>query len=310
MRQLRSMDGVFAYQYTPAARLRVSDEDSADFLQSQFSNDLRPFEAGQAVYGLWLDVKGKVVADSWVLCEGEEAFTVISERCSAETIAEKLERHIIADDVEIETLDSGSAIALVGGNASKALEVLNLTVPDVGRFTAVEDGVCFVGRRSTSPSYELIFSDSSDAQVVVERLQEHGVEFVSEEWIQRQRMDAGVPLVPIEVGPADLPGEGGFVEDAVSLNKGCYLGQEVVARMHNVGQARRGLYLINGAGDRPVVPASLLTADGKNGGELRSVVSAEGGWCGVAMLKIRSAGDTLTLESGGPIEVVRPLRNQ
>ena len=57
------------YEYTPAAHFLVSDEDAADFLQSQFTNDLRPFEAGRSTYGLWLDVKGKVIADSVVLCE-------------------------------------------------------------------------------------------------------------------------------------------------------------------------------------------------------------------------------------------------
>jgi glycine cleavage system aminomethyltransferase T len=57
----------------------VSGEDAADFLQSQFSNDLRPFSSGQCTYGLWLDVKGKIVADSWIYCEGEEHFLVFGE---------------------------------------------------------------------------------------------------------------------------------------------------------------------------------------------------------------------------------------
>lgn len=309
MRQLRFMDGVFAYQYTPAARLRVSDEDSADFLQSQFSNDLRPFDAGQAVYGLWLDVKGKVIADSWVLCNDEEAFTLISEHCAAEAIVEKLERHIIADDVEIEELDLGAAITLVGESVVATLEVLNISVPEVGRFAATGNCVCFAGRRATVPSCELIFSAESDAQAVVQRLQELEVEFVSEEWIQVQRMAAGVPQVPVEVGSADLPGEGGFVDDAVSLNKGCYLGQEVVARMHNVGQARRGLYLLKGEGAAPRVPAAVIAADGKGAGELRSVVSIGDSWQGVAMLKIRSADAELSLDSGDSVTVAAPLRS-
>ena len=66
------------YQYAPAAHFLVTDEDAADFLQSQFTNELRPFEEGQVSYGLWLDVKGKVIADSVVLCEGAEQFRVIS----------------------------------------------------------------------------------------------------------------------------------------------------------------------------------------------------------------------------------------
>ncbi len=308
MRQLRGMDGVFAYQYSPAAQLQISDEDSADFLQSQFSNDLRPFSVGQVVYGLWLDVKGKVIADSWVLCEDDEQFRIISEHCTAEVIAEKLERHIIADDVEIEPLDGGAAIALIGEQAGAVLEQLGFEIPETGKFSEALGAVCFAGRRSTQPSYELVCADVEQADVLIAKLQGLQVEFVSEGWIQEERMSAGVPLVPQEVGAADLPGEGGFVDDAVSLNKGCYLGQEVVARMHNVGQARRALYLLEGEGAVPESPQSLVAADGKNAGELRSVVAVGDGWQGVAMLKIRFADDALALDSGPVVRVARPFR--
>ena len=57
------MDAVLGYEYKPAGHLLVTDEDAADFLQSQFTNELCPFEAGRCVYGLWLNVKGKVIAD-------------------------------------------------------------------------------------------------------------------------------------------------------------------------------------------------------------------------------------------------------
>ena len=96
--------GLYLYPYQMSAHLEVRGEDAADFLQSQFSNDLRPFYEGQCTYGLWLDVKGKLVADSWVLCEGEEQFRIFSECCRSEHIQQKLEHHIIADDVEDEFL--------------------------------------------------------------------------------------------------------------------------------------------------------------------------------------------------------------
>ena len=82
------METVFGYEYTTRTHLLVSDEDAADFLQSQFTNDLRPFEAGHATYGLWLDVKGKVIADSTVLCEGDESFRLISETSDAAALVD------------------------------------------------------------------------------------------------------------------------------------------------------------------------------------------------------------------------------
>ena len=75
------------YQYVPAGHFIVTDGDAADFLQSQFTYELRPFNVGQATYGLWLDVKGKVIADSVVLCEGAEKFRVISECCCPRAVA-------------------------------------------------------------------------------------------------------------------------------------------------------------------------------------------------------------------------------
>ena len=81
------------YQYAPAGDFIVTDEDAADFLQSQFANELRPCNVGQATYGLGLDVKGKVIADSVVLCEGAEQFRVISECCVGELIIAHMERY-------------------------------------------------------------------------------------------------------------------------------------------------------------------------------------------------------------------------
>jgi folate-binding protein YgfZ len=93
--------------------------------------------------------------------------------------------------------------------------------------------------------------------------------------------------VPADLGPADLPAEGGLVDEAVSFTKGCFLGQEVVARMHHVGRARRALRIVSGGGEVPAAPAPLQAKeDGRAAGELRSAAAAGAGrWLGLAMLK-------------------------
>ncbi|MGB0417009.1 MAG: YgfZ/GcvT domain-containing protein [Coraliomargarita sp.] len=305
------METVFAYEYTPSARIRVTDEDSADFLQSQFSNDLKPFAEGQCTYGLWLDVKGKVLADSWVLCEAAEEFLVLSESSPVADIHATLEGHIIADDVELELLDSHPAIALLGAGAKGLLEHLGVTLPAAGHFTQHDGLIVFAGRRSLAPNFECIATSAEAGQRLREQLAGMAVEFVSRDRIQVERIAAGIPLVPDDIGPADLPGEGGFQCDAVSFTKGCFLGQEVVARMHNVGQARRGLYRVSGVGRLPEVPGSLATQDGKSAGALRTVVQTPVGWSGVALLKLRAAEET-TLYSVGdqPVQVEGALRTQ
>jgi len=257
------------YPYEMAAQIRVTGEDAADFLQSQFSNDLRPFREGQVTYGLWLDVKGKVIADSWVHCEGAEQFRIFSEHCSGRLIAEKLERHIIADDVDLDVLSSAPALALVGNTDSTA-----------------GAAVTFRGRRAVRPSLELVFETKAAR---ADYLSGSAEQIVSENWIQHERLRACIPRVPEELGPGDLPGEAQLVPEAVSMTKGCFLGQEVVARLHNLGRPQRGLFLLKGEGGLPEVPVLLYGDAEKRIGELRTAYVSGTGWVGVAMLKIRYA---------------------
>jgi len=283
------MESIFGYEYEPAAHLLVTDEDAADFLQSQFSNELRPFDTGRCTYGVWLDVKGKVIADSVIFCEGAERFRILSEYSAAAVIAQKLEQHIIADDVEIEAQPTGSALALIGERAVAALEALGFPVPALGTFATVHGLTLSRGRRSQGLSFELWSDSAATVAELKARLIELGVDFISRERVQLIRIAAGVPSVPSEIGPKDLPGEGALVGNGVSLTKGCYLGQEVVSRMYNVGRPQRGLFRISGSESAPSCPIALYNRESKKIGELRSAFSTENGWQGVALLKSRYA---------------------
>jgi folate-binding protein YgfZ len=290
------------YQFAPAAHLLVTDEDAADFLQSQFTNELRPFDLGQATYGLWLDVKGKVIADSVVICEGAEQFRVISECCVGELIATHMERHIIADDVEIEHGQSTYGFEL----PARAVEALGLAYPDSGRFLLIEGGILYSVQDST---YNMLIYTESVAKLVSEKLTDLGfIEFSASER-GLARIDRGRPLVPDEIGAADMPGEGGLDRDAISFTKGCYLGQEVVARMHNVGKAQRGLFVVRGEGAIPELPLALTNSDSKQVGELRTAYLDGQTWQGVAILKTRFAGvgENLRYETY-EVSVLRALR--
>ena len=123
------------------------------------------------------------------------------------------------------------------------------------------------------------------------------------------RIDRGRTLVPDEIGSADMPGEGGLELDAISFTKGCYLGQEVVARMHNVGKAQRGLFVVRGEGVIPELPLALTNSDSKQVGELRTAYLDGETWQGVAILKKRFAGvgETLRYDTH-EVSVLRALR--
>lgn len=290
------------FTYTPAANFLVTDEDAADFLQSQFTNELRPFETGRCTYGLWLDVKGKVLADSVVLSEGAECFRVLSERCSGEAIASQMERHIIADDVAIKHCDRSYGIEL----SAAGLEALGLELPERGRFVRVQGGVIY---RVQHRLYSMVIDSESEAESILEKLIAAGFAQLSEAERGLARIGAGIPQVPGEIGATDLPGEGELERDAISFTKGCYLGQEVVARMHNLGKPQRRLFVVQGQGAAPDAPLALYNSDSKQVGELRSAYAQADGWRGVAILKTRFAGEGEILQvEDHEITVIQPLR--
>lgn len=289
-------------QFATRAHFLVTDEDSADFLQSQFTNDLRPSEAGRCTYGLWLDVKGKVLGDSWVLCEGEEQFRVLSECSDGGRIRAHLEKHIIADDVEIESCEP----AIIFELPLPALGALGLATPELGQFLQTDVGALHAARNGI---YNMVTIDELRAAGFRDRLLEAGFGELPTNLRGLARIEAGVPLVPDEIGDADLPGEGELEQEAISFTKGCYLGQEVVARMHNIGKPQRRLFVVEGEGDTPGVPLAVYNSDSKQVGELRTVYSEGEKWRGVAILKTRFAGVGERLQ-GETIEmsVIEPLR--
>src|SRR4051794_40931518 len=105
------------FPYRPAAVLRIGGADAANFLQGQFTNDLREVRNSSGVYGLWLNQKGRVLADSFIAQSGPEGFTVASYFSEAAVIQERLESYIIADDVVIENMTATwAAVSLLAAN--------------------------------------------------------------------------------------------------------------------------------------------------------------------------------------------------
>jgi tRNA-modifying protein YgfZ len=283
-------------RYQPAAVLRVSGEDALSFLQGQFTQELKTVEVGGAAYGLWLNQKGKVLADSFILRAEEGVWWVISYFSTAAVIRERLERYLIADDVVIEDqTEAWEGVVLETGDEGNGENV------EVGPWLAGRAGFVWRGRRSTGVTWEWLRSKGSALEMSGE------VQEVSTEEMERWRIAAGIPAVPREVGTGDLPNEAGLEDVAVSYTKGCYLGQEVMARLKAMGQVRRRLLKVAGVGgaDMPVaLPAGLFHGE-KRVGEVRSAVKTEGGWIGLAMVSLMGleAGAGLSLAAGAVADV-------
>jgi folate-binding protein YgfZ len=119
-----------------------------------------------------------------------------------------------------------------------------------------------------------------------------------------ERIVRGIPSVPADIGLSDLPNEGGLDEVAISYTKGCYLGQEVMARLKNLGQVRRRLHLVRGQGRPPNVGTGLFQ-NGRKVGDLRSAARDGTGFVAMAMLSTANLEETghLSLSPGGPANI-------
>ena len=273
--------------------LRVTGEDAANFLQGQFTNDLRGLRTAGAVYGLWLNQKGKVVADSFVIAGASAGeFWIVSYHAPAAALRARLEDYIIADDVSVEDVTTEwTGLTLLGAG------VVAWFAP------APRVGLSLPGRRTSEETLEWIFPLSEWPNA---RAQLAGWAEIDGVAMERQRIAAGIPAVPADIGPADLPGEGGLEPVTISYTKGCYLGQEVMARLKSMGQVRRRLQRVRGPGAAPQRPAALWQG-GRQIGELRSAVDlAEGGFIGLAMVSLVSwqPAQPLALEVAGAAEIV------
>lgn len=284
-----SNQSTFLQHYSPAAWLQVSGPDAAAFLQGQFTQDLR-FEGGKGCgYGLWLNAKGKVQADSFVFATGAGAFYVGSYASPAATVRERLETFIIADDVTVDDLTGETrAVGIWGPGARALLERAGLPVPGTNGFSESERALVFRGRHVAEENFDIVVPGEAAASwegKLLGALGEVGGHEVGANEAASARIAAAIPAIPVDLGPADLPNEGGLEAAALSYTKGCYTGQEVMARLKSMGQVRRLLRRVRMPAAPPALPAALYQGERKLG-ELRSIAPEADGFIGLAMITL------------------------
>lgn len=201
----------------------------------------------------------------------------------AAVIRERLEAYVIADDVVIEDL-------------TEAMSGLTLWT-EASAVATPAGGFRLAGRRGSEAATELVFPTAAESELTSQL--ENGSGVAAEE-MERLRIAAGIARVPEDIGASDLPSEGGLESVAISYTKGCYLGQEVMARLKSMGQVRRRLQRVRGPGEAPATPHALFQKD-KKIGDLRSAAVDAGGWAGLAMITVlhSNPSEGVALEAGG-----------
>ena len=292
----------------PSSVIEVSGPDAATFLQGQFTNDLsRLATDSPATYGLWLNVKGRVLADSHILRLAADRFAVFSFGSPVELIRRRMEDFIIADEVDLADRTAGhEGCVLVGNGTGDVLRDWGFALPPLGCYHEADGTTIFRSRTAGRQEAWHVVFPAGGADAWRRRLKT--VAEITAEALAVRRCVTGVCSIPDEVGPGDLPNEAGLEHEAISFTKGCYLGQEVMARLKNLGQVRRRLFVVRLAGGdlKPgTFPVSLMMPDGKRVGELRSAFPDGDQSIGLAMLQLHPAKPGLILrpEADRPVEV-------
>ncbi|HEY4301680.1 MAG TPA: folate-binding protein [Candidatus Didemnitutus sp.] len=262
--------------------LRISGPDAYTYLQGQFTQDL-DHPPGLAAYGLWLNQKGRVVADGFVLRLHDNDFIAVSGESPANVVRERLESYLVADEVTISDHTQALGRVAVIDDDGAALRAFG-PVPEVGKFLALPGGQVFRGRNARGLNVEY-WLETTAIPDLTRRLRDAGAREVEAGLFDAARIEAGRPKVPGDLGPNDLPNEGGIEGDAISYTKGCFLGQEVMARLKNLGQVRRRLHVVRGPGAAPAHGSALFASE-KKAGEVRTSAATPDGFVAMAMLAL------------------------
>ena len=269
--------------------LYVHGSDSRDYLQRMVSCDLSRISPQQGNRGTLLDGKGRIQA-VFDLLQWNDGFLLVTGEQESATLKSRLESMVILEDVEIET-DSHVWLHLHGDGSPGRMGDLGYT--EAGTFLAATrtDTALLVFRPRFHPQgYDLLVT-ADHGEALASSLAEMG-EVATEELREQGRILLGLPKSGAEMGERTLPPEVGL-GDAVAYDKGCYAGQEVLARIRTYGHVNREIRRLEFSAETdstgPAVGDDLWSADGgdKPIGKITSVTSTPTGWAAIASLRYK-----------------------
>lgn len=226
-------------------RLKVSGEDRARLLHAMCTNEIQAMTPGDFCYAFFLTAQGRILADAWVVCL-EDHFLLTTEAVARRKLFEHIDKYIIADDVEIEDItDSTAEVAVEGPQAGTGqLKISQTGMPGYRVIMPGEQKASFLS------NFKVIATDA-EADVV--------------------RLEHGRPRYGVDILEKHLVQETRQLQ-AVSFQKGCYLGQEIVERIRSRGNVHRGLRAISIVSSQPPEAGAEIHAQGQKVGELTSAV--------------------------------------
>jgi folate-binding protein YgfZ len=283
-------------------KLFFKGPEAAEYLQGQLTNDIEALDVGEGCYAALLDRKGHMQADMRVLRLAEDEVWVDTEAEALPPARRHLEMYKVGREVEVEDVTVGRALLSLIGPRSAELS----SAPPLPEHACEELSVDGVGCLAVGTALGIdLIAAAADAERLRTALAEAGAVEVSADAVEILRIEAGTPRFGAEMDSATMPAEAGIVGAAVNFEKGCYIGQETVARLHYRGKPNRhlrGLKL-----SAPAAPGTALSTGEKEVGRIGgSCVSPVHGPIALAILRREAepGGELLVGEDGVTAQVV------
>jgi folate-binding protein YgfZ len=306
----------------------LSGKDRASFLHGLVTNDVKRMTPGQGCAAAFLTPKGKLLAECVVLCE-EERLVLDTPPELAATVETLLRKYLVFNDVTIANETEETHVFHVAGDAAG-----NVVEDSLRRSIGHGEATRLPGNLHASVAAQFTFEEnppgaaaggavrivrenrtgiegcdlrvpSSLSTEISSSLLSAGARLESAERLDSLRIAAGIPRWGAELTEAVLPDEAGLRERGfISENKGCYVGQEIVARIKTYGHVNRRLVRLSVSGGLPV-PGDAVFFESEKAGTLTSVAVAAGGGVALAFVRRERAepGTAFTVVSArGPLE--------
>ncbi len=268
-------------------KLALSGADAKTFLGGQVTNDTEALEPGMGCYAAFLTHKGKMLGDLRILDVGSgsgqsagatsgenllrEELLLDTERVALQALFDMIRRFKIGYELQLHkrTVERG-LLSLIGPEATSVAAAEKLPASEHANVPVEIDGIAALAAR-TDTGVDLL-CDSAATERLIEALCERGARVVSEQSAEIVRVEHGRPRYGIDIDDGTIPQEAGLNERAVSFTKGCYVGQETVARLYYKGKPNR---LLRGLRLSEPSPAGVeLRLGEKPVGRLSSTVSS------------------------------------
>lgn len=245
------------FPLTGWSRITVAGADRQPFLHNFCTNDIKSLRPGQSCEAFFTDVKGRIIGHGLVLCH-ENELAIVGVSNQGKPLMDHLDRYVIREDVTLQDTSADYAYALVAELARQPSGV----VPESAFVTN-----WFRSKAGATLLCELPSEQFPDWLTTLER---RDIRPAPAAAFEAFRIEHGIPQFNVDFNHQNFPQEVGRDEYAISFTKGCYLGQETVARIDALGHVNQMLVAVRFHGDEIPTAGVVLSRDGKNAGAVTS----------------------------------------